>query len=185
VLAGRTVGSPRASAVGPEHPRGGGRTALPSGRWRCRAEHSRDGGEGAGVRSVLTMAIGTSPRRRGGHGSGDGAARDGRNTPASAASVSWAWAAEHLRVGGEDASSWATYSAVAGTLPRRRGGPVRAAVHGFHQRNIPASAGRTVSSSARAARATEHPRRRRGGRPDPLHGQVAGRTTPASAGRTG
>ncbi len=152
---------------------------------------------------------GTPPRRRGGPPHPLGHLARHRKTPASAGRTPSSappspGRSEHPRVGGEDEHLPRGLAQVRGTPPRRRGGPQVLEQHQRGQRNTPASAGRTVSPSACASSATEHPRvggedscssssvggccgtppRRRGGPGEDDRVDGADRNTPASAGRT-
>ncbi len=138
---------------------------------------------------MIPIAIGTPPRRRGGHDPLTNIGAPRRNTPASAG-----------RTRGERVvGHWAQ-----GTPPRRRGGQPTPAGALDVSRNTPALAGRTPHARGRRACGSEHPRvggedhrvdiagrgvrgtppRRRGGLPQRQPLGRAPRNTPASAGRT-
>src|SRR5690606_19461773 len=126
-------------------------------------EHPRVGGEDPSTARTSPLMTGTPPRRRGGrHGAPD-VVPVPRNTPASAGRTSASPRStpartEHPRVGGEDTTTVTVAPGMAGTPPRRRGGPLQAGVVGGDGRNTPASAGRTGSGRRRRAPPAEHPR---------------------------
>ncbi len=190
-------------------PASAGRTCSPAASRPCSAEHPRVGGEDICAIRSASSSSGTPPRRRGGRPRGSVDVGHGRNTPASAGRTA-KWTAknppwkEHPRVGGEDEGTYRRALIAEGTPPRRRGGRIRWRLHGWDDRNTPASAGRTLTRSHLRGPSPEHPRvggedeltravasvsagtppRRRGGRPLSTAGQGAQRNTPASAGRT-
>ncbi len=208
----RRGGRPDARPEDPDRrntPASAGRTPALSTRITPPSEHPRVGGEDAAFLAVRALGHGTPPRRRGGPAPPGRPDAQHRNTPASAgrtsATLSRASArAEHPRVGGEDFAARPREDDPVGTPPRRRGGRSSRVAGRLGERNTPASAGRTTSTTKTSTPPTEHPRvggedlgpgglphrsagtppRRRGGlqtlRP-PAHGY---RNTPASAGRT-
>ncbi len=191
-------------------PASAGRTPARPSVVRELSEHPRVGGEDHDRYSTPATRCGTPPRRRGGPYRRHTSHPDHRNTPASAgktcsSSRSRRAAAEHPRVGGEDASPPSRPDSCRGTPPRRRGGRLRPGEPRPGRRNTPASAGRTARRPRRSTRSSEHPRvggedttqssvsacrtgtppRRRGGQLGAEGLRDVARNTPASAGRTG
>ncbi len=132
-------------------PASAGRTPTRSPRGSATTEHPRAGGEDTINLNTDTTAVGTPPRRRGRPRREWGERSRGRNTLASARKTESrqapAWpAAEHPRVGGEDAAYIRTQSGRTGTPPRWRGRRRCCPLLLLGRRNTPASAGKTARS---------------------------------------
>jgi hypothetical protein len=172
------------------------------------AEHPRVGGEDVRDFGTPGFCVGTPPRRRGGPGLASPLGCAHRNTPASAMRTPSrrpcrSRSTKRPRVGGDDWHRSPAIGTCSGTPPRRRGGRLRPRHHHRH-RNTPASAGKTCTPTDLSAATAEHPRaggedspdncptcrgigtlpRWRGRQVQPRRRRRAGRSTPASAGKT-
>ncbi|MGC0319061.1 hypothetical protein QBC98_007585 [Kitasatospora acidiphila] len=186
-----------------------GRTALKQGVARAEEEHPHVGGEDVFVNTLMLQAVGTPPRRWGGHPASGARAAEERNTPTSVgrtsrASRSGTPRSEHPHVGGEDALLSNPRTSGIGTPPRRWGGLACEHPDNPQIRNTPTSVGRTHRPTPPPEPGPEHPHvggedlhpvldalrprgtppRRWGGLPEALALVLGPRNTPTSVGRT-
>ncbi len=190
-------------------PASAGRTPAAATGAARGSEHPRIGGEDWQSSNSVPLSTGAPPRRRGRLAREDEVRVVDRSTPASAGktcgpALRLPRRPEHPRVGGEDTTVLAVPSAARGAPPRRRGRPGGDDAGRHGDRSTPASAGKTRWWDWAPQTPSEHPRvggedyivpllgagtvgappRRRGRRVEwgPRH--TAGRSTPASAGKT-
>ena len=129
------------------------------------AEHPRARGENSSVCRIFNKRVGTSPRTRGKRDDFHFCCGSAGNIPAHAGKTlhrnrTTIGPAEHPRARGENRRASRSRSAWTGTSPRTRGKqPTPYRLHGSF-RNIPAHAGKTVSTSTCVPSRREHPRAR-------------------------
>ena len=128
-------------------------------------EHPRARGENVTLPAGVAGGTGTSPRTRGKLATIEMTNAGFRNIPAHAGKTAGPGVIprvfqEHPRARGENREKSHTASTRGGTSPRTRGKPLFERHVTPESRNIPAHAGKTISTSACKSLCSEHPRAR-------------------------
>ena len=162
-MRGKPWAAPRLACYQRNIPAYAGKTWRGSRRTPYASEHPRVCGENQNWIDLELIPYGTSPRMRGKPPGGGSLPGGCGNIPAYAGKTSTGseyspWGTEHPRVCGENRCYSPTTMIAIGTSPRMRGKLINVGCGSPFDRNIPAYAGKTVSSKGFIRSFPEHPR---------------------------